>query len=478
MQSFQKYDVSEFSKDRHPYLDPPFTSDIDPSQVTLAVFFRKIPKLADCLNFENLPYHLRTDALHTLNEQVYHQETKDEMVRLAVLKSCSSLLLSESSEVCKESALLIGGIVSLMQGRNLLIESEVFPSLQKKLTDKNYEVRTAVAWTLKRILKSRDGVDRIVQTKSIPTMVEAFIKFAKSPKGENKNYLMELLEGFVNLTQYDNGIEPMLGSGLMNCLISFLTLSETLQDSLKLQELTLNVISNIAANHTGKVEACSGKAIEAAGRFLKKKATNEQKKMASAVIMAVSIALEGKFQAVRIEKSSKQIILKRLYQLLLTDMQDIRDYAKQCFLNFSDLPEGFDKSVIILSQNITILDEIYGVSCVKPLSRLLPKLSSYSDPPNIDNTKLPEYQRCIQSLKFLLEKYSEAVEEAIDTVNIAQKIGPFLADNSGVADEAAHILKIICGKCSHNKEIFKSFVSEFGTSDIKRNLVKYPSLTS
>ena len=145
MQSFQKYDVSEFVKDRHPYLDPPFSSAIDPSQVTLAVFFRKIPKLAECLEFDNLPYHLRTDALHTLNEMVYHQETKDEMIQSSVLKSCGHLLSSESAKVRMESALLIGGIVSLMQGRNLLIESNVFPQLQAKLSDPESEVRTAVA---------------------------------------------------------------------------------------------------------------------------------------------------------------------------------------------------------------------------------------------------------------------------------------------------------------------------------------------
>lgn len=477
MQSFQKYDVSEFLKDRHPYLDPPFTSAIDPSQVTLAVFFRKVPKLADCLDFENLPFHLRTDALHTLNEMVYHQETKDEMIRLSILRSCGTLLSSDSADVRKEAALLIGGMVTLMQGRNLLIDSDVFPPLQAKLTDVESKVRSAVAWTLKRILLSRDGVHRIVSANTVPTMVSAFIKFAKSPKIENQVCLKELLEGFANVSCYDNGITPMLGTGLMPCLIEFLTSAESLEEASVLQELTLNVISNIALNHTGKKEACEGKAIQAAGRFLEKRASDEQKKLAASVVMSVSIDLEGKFQAVRIESKGKPVILKRLYKLLIDEMSEIRENSKQSFLNISELPEGFDKSVVILSQNISILDEVYGINCIKPLARLLPKLSSYSNPPDLDQLNLELHKRCIQSLEYLLEKYPKGVDEAIDTVNISQKLGPFLAESSGVSEQTAKVLKMICGKCQHNKEVLKNFISDVATEGIKRNLVKYPNLT-
>lgn len=476
MQSFQKYNVSEFLKDRHPYLDPPFTSNIDPTQVTLAVFFRKIPKLAACLEFENLPFHLRTDALHTLNELVSHQETKDTMIQIGILKSCAELLVSESPNVRKEAALLIGGMVTLMQGRNLLIDSEVFPPLQDKLVDSETSVRTAVAWTLKRILISRDGVDRIVETGTVPTMVKAFIKYANAPKRENKDYLIELLEGFVNVSQYDNGIEPMLGTGLTKCLIGFLTLGNSLDEADRINELTLNVISNMSANHNGKSEACEGMAIEAVGRFLKKKATEEQRKLAASVIMSVSIALDGKYQAVRCAKDDTPVILKRLYSLLLTQVKDIRDNAKQCFLNIAELPEGFDKSVIILSKNIHILDEVFGTHCIKSLARLLPKLSSYKNPPNIDSSELPMYQRCIKSLRFLIDKYEQAVNEAIDTVNISQKLGPFLAESSGVCEDAAHLLKKIISKCSHNKEILRVFIATIADSDIKRNLVRFPGL--
>ena len=473
MQSFQKYNVSEFLKDRHPYLDPPFTSEIDHSQVTLAVFFRKIPKLADCLDFENLPFHLRADALHTLNELVSHQESKDTMIRLGVLNSCGSLLLSESPNVRKEAALLIGGLVVLMPGRDLLIESQVPEALKQKLTDPEIPVRTAVAWTIKRILVARDGIDRVVETGLVPEMVSAFIKHAKSPKEEDKDYLKELLDAFVCVSQYDNGILPMLGTGLTKCLISFLTLSLKLTESNLLNELTLNVFSNLALNNKGKSECCEFKVIEAVGHFLKSKnPTNQQKKMAAATIMSIAIAFEGKYQAVRIDKGGP-IILKRLYKLLLGDIREIREYAIQCFHNIGQIAEGFDKSVVILSQNISILDEVYGITSVKPLARLLPKLSTYKNPPRIDLTDLQLYQRCILALKFLLNKYNKAVDEAIDTVNIAQKLGPFLDDEAGVVEETLDILTLICSKDDHNRSVLLSFTQQYQTPGLQKNRPKY-----
>jgi hypothetical protein len=481
MQSFQKYNVSEFLSDRHPYLDAPFTSEIDRSQVTLAVFFRKIPKLADCLNFENLPYHLRADALHTLNELVSHQESKDTMIHLKVLSSCASLLQSESPSVRKESALLIGGLVTLMSGRNLLVESHVPEAIKQKLTDSETSVRTAVAWTIKRILVARDGSDRVVETGMVPEMVKAFIQFSKSPKEENRDYLKELLEGFVSVSQYDNGILPILDTkleqtGLIQCLIGFLNNSSSVSRPDQLLEMTLNVLSNLALNNKGKAECCKFKVIEAVGRFLKTKATNQQKKMAAATIMSITIALDGKYQAVRIEKNGQPSVLKSLYKILQGDIREIREFSIQCFHNVGQIAEGFDKSVVILSQSIKILDEVYNVSSVKPLARLLPKLSKYENPPKIDLNHLALYQRCISALQFLLNKYPKAIDEAIDTVNIAQKLGPFLDDEGGVVEETINVLSLVCKKDEHNRSILLSFIEQYKTAGLVKNLPRYSSI--
>ena len=80
MQAYTGYKVSEFLKDRHPYVPPKPTPLIDPEQVAVAYNERSIPKLADLLKYESLSLEKRRDALHTLNELASHQETKEIMI--------------------------------------------------------------------------------------------------------------------------------------------------------------------------------------------------------------------------------------------------------------------------------------------------------------------------------------------------------------------------------------------------------------
>jgi len=49
MQSYEHHVVCESLQSRHPYLQSPFTSDVDSNQITLAVFDRSIPKFREVL---------------------------------------------------------------------------------------------------------------------------------------------------------------------------------------------------------------------------------------------------------------------------------------------------------------------------------------------------------------------------------------------------------------------------------------------
>ena len=72
MQSYEHHIVPESLEKRHPYLQEPFSSEIIPDQITVAVFDRKVPKLATVLVNPDLESNLRRDALKTLNELVSH----------------------------------------------------------------------------------------------------------------------------------------------------------------------------------------------------------------------------------------------------------------------------------------------------------------------------------------------------------------------------------------------------------------------
>lgn len=100
-------------------------------------------------------------------------------------------------------------------------------------------------------------------------MIESFIKHSNAKAvdrlgvaggpgitKEDAQYLIYLLEGFVNLTFSDMGIEPLLGK---NAILQFTKLLDnayaknTLEEMYgKIAELCLRVLGNMSINHEGK----------------------------------------------------------------------------------------------------------------------------------------------------------------------------------------------------------------------------------
>ena len=72
MQSYEHHMVHESLEMRHPYIQDAFTSEIDPNQITTAVFDRMISKFKEVLVNEELEPERLRDALKTLNEKVPH----------------------------------------------------------------------------------------------------------------------------------------------------------------------------------------------------------------------------------------------------------------------------------------------------------------------------------------------------------------------------------------------------------------------
>lgn len=92
MQSYEHHIVFESLQRRHPYLQEPFTSDIEPQQITVAVFDRMIPKFREVLILEELEHDKCRDALKTLNELVHQPEIMDKMIDFELLQISATLL--------------------------------------------------------------------------------------------------------------------------------------------------------------------------------------------------------------------------------------------------------------------------------------------------------------------------------------------------------------------------------------------------
>ena len=155
MQSYEHHVVHESLQKRHPYLQGPFSSEINPSQITVAVFDRQIPKFREVLEQENLDHSKCRDALKTLNEYVHHQETRDMMIDQELLVIAAGLLKHTSWEVREQAAILLSSFALAKRGRDLF--SYAFDQLKVLLEDKVLRVREAVAYVFFKLSMKDDG---------------------------------------------------------------------------------------------------------------------------------------------------------------------------------------------------------------------------------------------------------------------------------------------------------------------------------
>ena len=91
--------MKESLRERHPYLQEPFSSEIVPDQITVAVFDRTIEKFKEVLLVDNLAPAKCRDALKTLNELVHHSETADQMIDADLISITSPLMRHADAEV-------------------------------------------------------------------------------------------------------------------------------------------------------------------------------------------------------------------------------------------------------------------------------------------------------------------------------------------------------------------------------------------
>jgi hypothetical protein len=320
MQSHISYKVSEFLRDRHPYIPSKEVSGypeylhleenerpvpiIDPQKVAIAYNERSIPKLSDLLVFMLLSSQKRRDALHTLNELVSHQETKVLMIEHNILTNACNLMADRNSDVRFEAAILVGSLLFLDVGRNQFDQSwGNYEILHNLIFDREVKVREAIGWLLYRFTLHKDGVLMMVDRKSISVMVEAFKKYSdKDYLSTNKYYLIYLLEAFINISLYDYGILPMLNMQLLHTFNSYLTdwddhfkNSVTICIYEQIVELMLNCLKNITLTKAGKSEAITEDLIYTVANYLNSSRENERL-FSSSFMMSIANNLDAKKQ--------------------------------------------------------------------------------------------------------------------------------------------------------------------------------------
>ena len=123
----------------------------------------------------------------------------------------------------------------------------------------------------------------------------------------------------------------------------------------------------------------------------------------------------------------------------------MRKNLKVCLINIAELPDGFNKIILELSDKMDLLDEVFGARSVKALHNLLPKLSDHADPLHMEAAA--KYSRYIKSLAYIMKTYKEeAAQVAVDqTINFSEKLAPFINPETGLQKETILCLREVCG---------------------------------
>lgn len=218
MQSYKPYVVPESLDKRHPYIQEPFTSKVDPKEITLAIKERAVPKYLEVLKNPEVEATIKRDALKTLNEIVSHQETKDIMIDQGMIEAVAPLLKDSDPEVRREAVSLVGSLA--MSEKTKQKFSLLCDGVQSQLTDEFPSVQEVAAWAILRLSSGRDGCDAITSTNLANSMVAAFIRYVAPElfKPQLQRFFLYLLEAFVNVTEYDDGIVPALNTGMVAAL--------------------------------------------------------------------------------------------------------------------------------------------------------------------------------------------------------------------------------------------------------------------
>jgi hypothetical protein len=325
MKSYIPYKVSEFLFDRHPYLPPvPEVIIMDPNEVAVAYNERCVPKLGDLLIFKDLTDEKRVIALQTLNELVSHQvnhiliqETKVSMVEYGIVTSASLLMLDPNPRVRREAASLVGSLFFIDVGRKSFNSiPENYKILHSLIFDLNINVKKAVGWLLYRLSLHKDGVLMLIDSLTVDKMVQAFNKFFAPTKFlENQEYVVYLLDAFINCSMYDFGITHMLKSDLLFTFNYILNNENNVFGNkvseglfIQIRELILDVIKNVTLIKEGKIEAIKENLIFAISSFLSSELEKERL-FSTTFYMSVSNSLDAKLQICNYQQEGRFSIL-------------------------------------------------------------------------------------------------------------------------------------------------------------------------
>eukprot|EP00744_Colponema_vietnamica_P009544 GILI01013562.1.p1 GENE.GILI01013562.1~~GILI01013562.1.p1 ORF type:complete len:468 (-),score=71.55 GILI01013562.1:31-1434(-) len=451
--------VSEQLKDRHPYLQEEFPKEVDPEEVAQAFENRSVTKLAALLVQNPLSNEKRKLALQLLVSISSHQERKCEVIQADCIEYASELLSSDEPLVRFEAATLIGSLALNMSGRSRLASCPAVEKLAGALSDDAIAVQQAASESLKNISMFRDGSVFLTVPEIESHIIDCtkkYIPLSRFAALVPGHVLLNCLEALCNLTRYSAGHRPALQANLVK------SISVLLHDhisnhplAVKIQTSAFNTLWNLCTNDEAREQSIDSNCIQVAAKFLLHLDAGIRR-CAVGYLMSVTINLRGKELAI-------EHAVPTVASLLEDTEEEIRTNSKITLHNVAENENGRLVSVRCLCHSIPFLEEVFGISSVKPLALLL-----------TDSDRI--IVRCAtKAIAHFIKNHKGGLDQARDCVNIGPKLLKCVRESSGEDLSAVESLEAILKVDVWNKQICQEAYAQFDSKG-RRAISGHPEL--
>lgn len=391
LQGYNRHIVSEFLKDRYPYLED-INGHLKHDEVSMAFGDRIFPRLVEQLKTPSMQPEKLSEALSTICDLCAHQENKCMAVASETVAAATNLLMHDDVEVKRQAARVIGAMALMVLGRSHMPVGNVgmsrkltgtvapgptLPRLSKLLLQCNDEVvKKNVAEALCAMTIFRDGCQQVVDQGTVKAIAQYLCyTLPESPPTENLALcLFSLLRTLAAVTMYaNNGMRDVLGVSLIGKIIIFLGRIDRewgipalrRPESTETVRQALRMLWHCGNDPAGRKEMLKANGVQIITTYLE----NHDAKVREAAVCALNV--------ISLETPGKQEVLKHstaeLATLLHSDKETayLHETCVQLCRCASELPAfrfAFARHVL---KSVWLLEKVFGTTALAAVSPLL-----------------------------------------------------------------------------------------------------------
>lgn len=391
MQAYERHIISEFSKDRHPYLDD-IRSHLKADDITMASGNRLFPRLVEQLLSPGKAPEKLVEALRTICDLCSHQENKCEAISSDVIAASTNLLMHESIPVRRDAArvitsmsLLIGGRSQLPIGCSALSKKltgniaagGTLPRLAKLLLSCNDElVKLHVAEALHAVTIFRDGCQQAVDEGTMKGVTQYLCATLPDfPPSHNLSLcLLKLLQTLGAVTMYaQDGMRDIIGTGLIAKVVGFLARlpigeipsAVSAEEATDIVRQALRLLWHCGNHPRGRVEVLQAQGVRVVTQHLSH-ADSKVRETAICVLNVVSLETKGK-------KDVLEHSLEEISRIIHSDAETTytQETCVQLCRCASELPAFRFAFARYVLRSIWLLEKVYGTATLAAIAPLL-----------------------------------------------------------------------------------------------------------